>query len=84
MIDDPENNDEALLIARQWCDRKGTGWSVCARLGKGGTAPVFEVTSPDGPRALKIYDAGFSAGEKGAIEEKRIDWQRALKGHDCP
>ncbi len=45
---------------------------------------MFEVASPDGPRALKIYDAKFSSGEKGEIEYKRIEQQLALKGHDCP
>jgi hypothetical protein len=45
---------------------------------------VFEVGSPDGARALKIYDPRFSTGEKGAIELKRIEQQLALRGHDCP
>jgi serine/threonine protein kinase len=40
--------------------------------------------SPDGPKALKIYDAKFSVGEQGKIEKKRIDQQLDLKGHDCP
>jgi len=72
------------LIARRWCEEKGAGWSVHTPLGEGGTAPVFEVVSPYGTRALKIYDAKFSAGRKGQIEQKRIDQQLALKGHDCP
>ncbi len=73
-----------MKIAHRWCEGKGSGWSVRASLGEGGTAPVFEVASPDGPRALKIYDAKFSSGEKGDIEYKRIEQQLALKGHDCP
>ena len=84
MADGSENSDESLLIARRWCEGKGTGWSVRAPLGEGGTAPVFEVVSPDGPKALKIYDAKFSAGKKGQIEQKRIDQQLALKEHECP
>jgi serine/threonine protein kinase len=70
-------------IARQWCEAKGGGWSVCDRLGEGGTAPVFEIASPDGLRALKVYDAKFSAGEKGEIEAKRIEQQLSLQGHNC-
>lgn len=66
------------------CAAKGNGWSVSASLGEGGTAPVFEVMSPDGPKALKLYDAKFSLGEQGEIEKKRIDQQLDLKGHDCP
>lgn len=84
MADNPKGNDESLQIAQHWCESKGPGWSVRSSLGQGGTAPVFEVASPDGPRALKIYDSKFSSGEKGEIEYKRIEQQLALKGHDCP
>jgi len=64
--------------------QKGLGWTLSCSLGQGGTAPVFEIITPDGPRALKIYDPEFSIGEKGRIEEKRIHQQLALKDHDCP
>jgi len=74
----------SLELAARWCKSKGEGWSVVTPLGKGGTAPVFELNSPDGCRALKIYDAEFSSGEKGEIERKRIDQQLALRGHTCP
>src|SRR4051794_11436806 len=83
MADGQDSEGESLQIAQRWCDSKGQGWSVRASLGKGGTAPVLEVASPDGPRALKVYDAKFSSGEKGEIEHKRIEQQLALKGHDC-
>jgi protein kinase-like protein len=76
---DAENSD----VAHRWCEMKGPGWFVGDQLGKGGTAPVFEISSPDGPRALKIYDVDFSTGEKGEIEYKRIELQVALCGHDC-
>jgi Protein kinase domain len=79
-----EVKDEALEIARRWCAARGQNWPVGPKLGKGGTAPVFEVTTSGGPLALKIYDAEFSTGEKGQIEEKRIEQQLTLKGHDCP
>lgn len=79
-----QDTDEPLEIAKRWCAWRGHGWSVAAQLGQGGTAPVFEVVSANGPMALKIYDAKFSMGEKGEIEAKRIDQQLALKGHDCP
>src|SRR5580658_8640316 len=84
MANEKKVKDEALEIARRWCATRGPRWSVGPQLGKGGTAPVFEVTSPEGPLALKIYDAEFSTGEKGQIEEKRIGQQLTLKGHDCP
>ncbi len=81
-MEDPTG--ESLELARRWCMAKGTAWSVLGRLGKGGTAPVFEIACPEGLRALKLYDSEFSTGEKGEIERKRIDQQLALKGHDCP
>lgn len=84
MVDNGKNTDESLQIARRWCESKGQDWSVRSSLGEGGTAPVFEVDSPNGPRALKIYDARFSSGKRGDVEYKRIEQQLALKGHDCP
>jgi serine/threonine protein kinase len=83
MPTESETNTEARGLACRWCALRAPGWSIGNQLGAGGTAPVFEVSSPYGLRALKIYDAGFSAGEKGEIEQKRIDQQLALKGHDC-
>lgn len=84
MTNGSKSKDDSLQIAQHWCQSKGQGWSVRASLGEGGTAPVFEVSSPDGPRALKIYDAKFSSGRRGDIEYKRIEQQLELKGHDCP
>src|SRR5882672_7529967 len=75
---------ENLERATRWCEHKGEGWSLVGKLGKGGTAPVFEVASPSGRRALKIYDDEFSTGPKGDIEFKRIEQQLTLRDHDCP
>lgn len=85
MTDQTNKDDSSLLLARRWCKHQGSGWILHDDvLGTGGTAPVFEVDSPDGPRALKIYDAKFSEGEKGPIEQRRIEQQLTLRGHDCP
>ncbi len=84
MLDSLALDDENLQIARRWCASKGQEWSLHGELGKGGTAPVFEVRSPDGPRALKIYDKRFSEGARGETERKRIEHQLALSGHACP
>lgn len=77
-------HSESWHIAARWCASQGADWSVVRQLGAGGTAPVFEVASPHGPRALKIYDADFSSGSLGAIEEERIQQQLNLQNHDCP
>jgi serine/threonine protein kinase len=74
---------EDLRIAWEWCTKKGTDWAVVEQLGPGGTAFVFGISSPSGPRALKIYSAPFSTGEKGHVEAKRIEQQVALGRHDC-
>ena len=83
----PENPpvlSDAWDIADRWCHDKGDGWALLDQLGVGGTAPVFEVQSPYGLRALKIYDEKFSSGELGEIEYNRIQQQLRLKDHECP
>ncbi len=77
-------DDESRKIAQEWCSSKGSGWSIGKGLGEGGTAPVYEVLTPDGVRALKLYSAEFSDGKKGLIERKRIEQQLALRDHNCP
>ena len=79
----PDQTD-AWGIAARWCTAQGEGWAPIAQLGLGGTAPVFEVQSPSGLRALKIYDAEFSSGKMGEIEHSRIQQQLSLRDHDCP
>lgn len=77
-------DEEARGIAEKWCKSEGAGWEVSQQLGRGGTAPVFEIKCPDGGlRALKIYDHSFSSGEKGEIERDRISQQIELKDHGC-
>lgn len=78
-------DEKARGIAEKWCKSKGAGWRVTQQLGRGGTAPVFEIKHPDdGLRALKIYDGSFSSGKKGEIELARISQQVKLKDHSCP
>ena len=74
---------DAWEIATRWCRDKGEGWAPLGQLGHGGTAPVFELQSPSGLRALKIYDEEFSSGRMGEIEHNRIQKQLELKNHDC-
>ena len=83
LIEEDNKVPEETDIAHRWCKTKGAGWAVRGELGKGGTAPVFEVDSPDGRRALKIYNQKFSAGKYREIEKRRIDKQLELRGHTC-
>ena len=75
---------EDLQTAERWCESRGPGCSLVNQLGQGGTAPVFEIDSPEGKRALKLYSAEFSAGQKGEVEQLRVKQQLGLIGHDCP
>jgi len=84
MTGETDIGDPDLTVATRWCAQKGAAWTVCRRLGTGGTAPVFEIASPEGARALKIYEARFSEGKKGEIESARLQKQLSLRGHDCP
>ena len=75
---------DAWDIATRWCQAKGDDWTPLGQLGHGGTASVFELQSPYGLRALKIYDEKFSSEEMGKIEHSRIQKQLELKEHCCP
>ncbi|MDR9761155.1 protein kinase [Rhizobium redzepovicii] len=76
---------ENSRIASRWCEKKGTGWELLETAGRGGTAPVFTVRSPNGLLALKLLDKEFSVGELGVETEKRIAKQVEKVGdHDCP
>lgn len=77
------DSSEAWNIAEQWCTKQGGGWSLIKKLGSGGTASVFELDTPHGNRALKIYTKKYSSGELGAVELCRIDKQLELCNHDC-
>lgn len=53
-------------------------------LNSGGSAAVFKVEGPDGPRAFKAFDPRFLLGPLGAAERRRLNLQRTLIGHHCP
>lgn len=74
----------ALAYAERWCANRGPGWAVEKMLGRGGTAPVFMVTGPDGDRALKVLDPKYGEGKLGQQTEARIRRQVDLGEHGCP
>jgi serine/threonine protein kinase len=76
--------DKRVVIAQRWCAAQGENWAVLDKAGRGGTAPVYSVRSPNGLRALKIYDRNFSVGEKGEREQLRVAQQVLLRNHSCP
>ncbi|MBB5606129.1 MULTISPECIES: protein kinase domain-containing protein [unclassified Janthinobacterium] len=59
------------------------GYSVPVYLTSGGSAAIFQVQSPAGPRAFKVFDPKFFAGESGDAERRRLEVQRRLIGHEC-
>ncbi|MCS3810501.1 protein kinase [Xanthomonas sp. 4461] len=50
----------------------------------GGSAALYRVETPWGPRAIKVYDPAFLVGPTFAAEKRRLELQRALIGHACP
>lgn len=50
----------------------------------GGSAAIYRVETPEGVRAIKVYDPLFLHGEKAKAEKQRLDLQRSLIGHGCP
>ena len=75
---------EAWSVAQAWCAERGNGWSIRGEVGRGGTSVVFDLTSLEGDRTLKIYNEKFSSDRPGEIEATRIQMQRSLGVHDCP
>lgn len=86
MNNDTEIDTANLRVAHRWCEQRGQGWSVSEGdpLGKGATASVYEIVSPDGLRSLKICSAKFSTGPQREVGQKRIEQQVALGVHNCP
>lgn len=79
------NEQENLEIAIRWCRNRGSDWELLDTAGRGGTAPVFTVRSPDGLFALKVLDNEFSVGDLGIETERRIAKQvESIGDHDCP
>lgn len=63
---------------------KERGWTLGEALGAGATAPVFEVQTADGERALKIYASRFLKGKSGAVVRARFQIVLDhLQQHDC-
>ncbi len=74
---------ELQPLARQLC--KAKGWELGEFLGAGATAAIFEVKTPEGLRALKLYASKFLSGRRGVQVRRRFDMVvEHLKGHDCP
>lgn len=63
---------------------KERGWTLGAALGAGATAPVFEIKTADGVRALKIYASRFLKGKPGEVARARFQLVLdQLQNHDC-
>src|SRR5438552_16757545 len=71
-------------VAERYCAAQGAGWTVEHELGRGGTARVFRLNSPNGARAFKIFSKDLSDGARGKESERRIKTQIELGQHECP
>ncbi len=60
-------------------------WDFVKLLGHGTSAAVFEVSTPQGPAALKIYHPNFLKGNEGVVSRARLALvQEKLMSHTCP
>lgn len=76
---------ETRQVAERWCAARGSGWKLKATAGRGGTAPVYEIETPTGERALKILDKEYSTGDMFVESRERIRLQvEEIGEHDCP
>lgn len=60
-----------------------TGYHSPVFLAAGGSAAVFKVETPSGPRAYKVFDPRFINEEEGSKERHRLSLQSRLIGHNC-
>ncbi len=73
---------ELQPLATELC--KAKGWELGEFLGAGATAATFEVKTPEGLRALKLYAPKFLGGKRGVQVRRRFEMVvEHLKGHDC-
>lgn len=82
----PNSSDDiiSLQVAERWCALRGPDWTLIDTAGRGGTAPVYSIKSPDGERALKLFDIEYSLGDKRVETKKRLELQLKLGVHECP
>jgi serine/threonine-protein kinase len=85
MSDSAEVDLLNVPVVERWCQEHGDGWLLTNTdaLGRGATASVYEISSPNGLRSLKLYDEDFSK-RGGEIGVMRIQQQRELGEHNCP
>lgn len=65
------------------CDERG--WTGIRFLGAGATAAVFQIETPEGDRALKLFSSKFSKGRRGDLTRRRLDLViEKLRDHRFP
>lgn len=60
------------------------GYGAPEFLASGGSAAVYKVSSPNGPRAFKVFDPALIADDEDSADKRRLELQRQLIAHDCP
>jgi serine/threonine protein kinase len=69
--------------AHRLCQSRG--WTLHRSLGAGVTAAVFDVLTPEGLRALKLYSPRYLRGKAGETVRRRFEMVlKHLGSHDCP
>lgn len=69
--------------AHRLCQSRG--WTLHRSLGAGVTAAVFDVETPEGLRALKLYSPRYLRGRAGEAVRRRFEMVlKHLGSHDCP
>ena len=63
--------------------KKKVGYKFDSYVNSGASAAIFKVTSPEGDRAVKVFDPKFFSGPKRESERKRLALQESLIGHKC-
>lgn len=71
--------DDVTKLASQYIS-ENEDYSLIERIGAGGSAVVYKVSTPSGLRALKVYDPELFNETNAATELRRLDLQKKLLG----
>ncbi|HBR3808108.1 TPA: protein kinase [Klebsiella pneumoniae] len=80
-LDQSMIDDLKIRLEKVVCSNPGYHSPVF--LAAGGSAAVFKVETPLGPRAYKVFDPKFINEEENSKERYRLSLQERLIGHTC-
>jgi len=79
----PSTIDEVTILLKRFLTDRGD-YGTPEFLSAGGSAAVFKVIGPNGPRAFKVFDPSLISDDANSADRRRLALQNSLNGHECP